>query len=436
MKQVYGLLLLFLISTLGVFAQNTQRVKVMTYNLLNYRNTTSWCDGTNNSSSQKDNRLNTIVNHVSPHILICQEVGANSGVPTDRILTNALNVSGVTYWDKASFTNNGFSNIVNAAFFDTRYIGLKSQDFITVDASNQSLVRAIDFYRFYYKDSLLADDPDTIFFTVVGVHLKAGGSNSDAAQRTAAANATMRHIQTQVQDDNVILCGDLNVNSGNSAAFQQFVNYSVAGVRLYDPLNDVGNWYNDYGSRLIHTQSTRLSNTNGGCFSGGGMDDRYDHILVSDEILNGAERMEYVNNSFTVIGNDGLHFNDDITSGTNLSVPANVLTALHGMSDHLPVTLELDIEKKTVGLQSNQLKSQHLRIAQLNADEIQIEWPYNVGGVAQVEIIDMNGQRVLNHEPRGTRTVLNVSTLSHGMYLAKVTETSGAQAIAKFILLP
>lgn len=435
MKQVFGLLLLSVGLSIGAIAQNTERIKVMTYNLLNYRNTTSWCDGTNNSSSQKDSHLETIVGHVAPHILVCQEVGA-SGVPTDRLLTNALNTNGTSYWAKAAYTNNSFSNIVNAAFYDTRYIGLKSQDFITVDANNQNLVRAIDFYRFYYKDSLLADDPDTVFFTVVSAHFKAGSTSSDEAQRSAAALATMQHIQNNVQDDNVILVGDLNVNSGFSTAFQHLVDYSVVGVRLYDPINEVGNWYNDYGSRYIHTQSTRLSNTNNGCFSGGGMDDRYDHILISDEILNGAEGIEYVTNSFIVLGNDGLHFNDDITTGVNLSVPANVLSALHGMSDHLPVIAEIDVEKKSIGQTEQSLESHHIRIAQINSSTIQIEWPHNLGDMSELRIIDLTGQVVYRTEPTNSRVNVDVSSFQHGMYLAQLTAPNGNAVVTKFIILP
>ncbi|GGH71358.1 endonuclease/exonuclease/phosphatase family protein [Phaeocystidibacter marisrubri] len=434
MKKVYGLFLLVCGFNLAATAQNSERLKIMTYNLLNYRNTTSYCDGSNNSSSQKDTYLHTIVNHVEPHILVCQEVGAQSGVPADRILTNALNTGSTQYWAKAAYTNNGFSNIVNAAFYDTRYVGLKSQSHITQDASNNSLARVIDFYRFYYKDSLLSNDPDTVFFTVVGVHLKAGSTTSDQNQRTAAALATMQYIQSSVVDDNVILCGDLNMNAGSDAAFQHFINYSVAGVRLYDPMNETGTWYNNYGVRYIHTQSTRLSNTNSGCFSGGGLDDRYDHILVSDEILNGAEGIEMTNGTFTVIGNDGLHLNQDITDNSNLSVPSNVLTALHGMSDHLPVTLEFDVEKKNIGLREAPLHETAVRISQLTPNTVRIEWPLNVSDIRSIEITDLHGRCIHTSIPDGNAEVITLSRARAGVYVARLTRNNGELVHAKFMI--
>lgn len=434
MKKVYGLLLLFFVISTTSQAQSYQRLKVMTYNLLNYRNTTSYCDGTNNSSSQKDSYLKTIVGHVQPHILVCEEVGAQSGVPADRILTNALNTGGVNYWAKASYTNNSFSDIVNAAFYDTRYVGLKSQDYITMDANNQSLVRVIDFYRFYYKDSLLADNPDTVFFTVVGVHFKAGSATSDKNDRTAAALAIMQHIQYDVEDDNVILVGDLNLNSGNDAAFQHLINYSVAGVRLYDPMNETGTWYNDYGVRLLHTQSTRNSNTNSGCFSGGGLDDRFDHILVSDEILNGAEEMEVDVNSFTVVGNDGLHLNQALTDGTNLSVPASVLTALYGMSDHLPVTLEFDVRKLSIGLKENTEARVVIRVSQITPNQIQVDWPTNIGRVEKLEVYDINGRLLYTENPTDNRRQITLNPTPAGVYFVRLTEVDGTISHAKFTM--
>lgn len=434
MTKVYGLFLLLMSCSLTVGAQSTERIKIMTYNLLNYRNSTSWCDGSNNSSSQKDTYLSEVVQYAQPHILICQEVGANSGVPADRILTNALNTGSTSHWAKAQYTNNSFSDLVNAAFYDTRYVGLHSQSFITQDASGSSLVRVIDFYRFYYKDSLLGGlDKDTVFFTVIGAHFKAGSTTSDQNQRTSAALATMQYIQSNVPDDNVIMCGDLNLNTGASAAFQHLIDYSVVGMRLYDPINETGNWYNDYGVRYWHTQSTRTSNTNSGCFSGGGLDDRYDHILVSDEIINGAEGMEYVANSFTVLGNDGLHLNDDITDGSNFSVPSNVLTALHGMSDHLPVTLELDIEKMSVSTEENHLEPHHVRIAQLTANSIRIEWPVNAGAASLVQILDINGRVVSEHTPSDTEFEINNINWPNGIYIARIILANGDVAFAKFM---
>ncbi len=60
--------------------------------------------------------------------------------------------------------------------------------------------------------------------------------------------------------------------------------------------------------------------------------------------------MTYVAGSLTPVGNDGLHFNSSINSPTNNSVPAAVLTALYEMSDHLPVYVDIDVERLQISV--------------------------------------------------------------------------------------
>ena len=72
----------------------------MTYNLLNYRNTTQQCTASTNSASSKEQDLNTIVTYVDPDILVCNEIGGSSAQPVDLLLINALNINGVTKYSK------------------------------------------------------------------------------------------------------------------------------------------------------------------------------------------------------------------------------------------------------------------------------------------------------------------------------------------------
>ena len=54
--------------------------------------------------------------------------------------------------------------------------------------------------------------------------------------------------------------------------------------------------------------------------------------------------------SFRVVGNDGMHYNQGIDEGTNFSVPANIRSALYAISDHLPVLVELEVQRLGIGL--------------------------------------------------------------------------------------
>ena len=337
-------------STISILCsgQTPERLKAMTYNLLNYRNFTSWCPSSSNNPISKEGYLNEIVNHIEPHLLVCNEINGNNSSAHSRILNHALNINGETRWEKTDFFTNG-SSIANGIYYDKNVLGLKSQESISKDLSNQNLVRVIDVCHFFYKDSLLGLNPDTIFFTLFAGHLKAGSSSSDISQRDKATKAIMSFINSNSGIDNYLIAGDLNMKKSQELGFQNLINYSVSSINFYDPENQPGNWNNNYNFKDLHNQSTRDGATNNGCFSGGGLDDRFNHWLFNNDINQGLSRISYVPGSLTAVGNDGLHFNNSIISPTNNSVPSNILNALYEMSDHLPVTIDLDIERLQIG---------------------------------------------------------------------------------------
>lgn len=342
--------LIFLLISSGLSGQSPVNLRVMTYNLTYFRAFTSFCTSTNNPPGAKEGWLSTVVAHAQPDILVCNEVDGSNSTAHGRILNFSLNTNGTSRWAATDLYTNG-SSLINAVYYDQTKLGLKSQSIISNDLQNNTLVRGIDVVRFYYKDSLLAWNPDTIFFTVFAAHLKAGSTAGDLTERQKACEALMNYLAVNPRDDVYLLAGDLNMNKSQEAGFQQLLNYSNSAVRFKDPENVLGNWNNNGTFAAWHTQSTRDGLTNDGCFSGGGLDDRLDHILVNSTPLTPGSRMRYVPGSLHPVGNDGLHFNSAINSGTNNSVPATVLTALYELSDHLPVVADFEVDRLGIGLE-------------------------------------------------------------------------------------
>lgn len=407
----------------------------MTYNLLNYRHSTSYCPFSQNNPLTKEGHLKTITDHVNPDIMVCVEIGGNSATNGDFILTNVLNTGSVNYWDKAAYTSNGSGSLVNMLYYNTNKLALHSQDYITKDLNNNTIIRVIDVYRLYYKDPLLNAQSDTVFFTVIVAHLKAGQTASDLADRTDAAAAVMHYIQYQAKDDNIILAGDLNIYKSQEAAYQQFTQNQNVSIRLYDPLNTPGNWSNNGSFAQLHTQSTRTSQTNGGCFSSGGLDDRLDHILISDEIRDNLDNMHYINNTYWAVGNDGLHFNESITDGTNNSVPAAVLNALYGLSDHLPVMAEFDVKKQTIGITERMLHPADIHFTNPVQDYLRVTVSQEQLENPQLFIYDVTGNLIEQHNLIGHGhkygIELQTSHLPVGIYLLQVSTQNGDQAVVK-----
>ena len=160
--------------------------------------------------------------------------------------------------------------------------------------------------------------------------------------------------------DVATLSGDFNVYKASEPAFQNLVNPSYMPIAFYDPVNQMGDWTINSNFSEYHTQSTHSGSTD--CFSGGGMDDRFDFILMSGSIINGTKGITYHPNSYWAVGQDGNRFNGAINSPQNNTLPSNVIDALYNMSDHLPVVAEFDFGD--VGFASESTDAGFLSIVQ------------------------------------------------------------------------
>ncbi|MBO4614044.1 MAG: T9SS type A sorting domain-containing protein [Bacteroidales bacterium] len=318
------LLLVLTVFSLQSFSQG--RIKVMSYNLLNFNNYTSYCTAQNNPHEAKAGYLATIVANQQPDILCCCEVGGKNPTLTysiSYILGNSLNVNGVTRWASASASGNTYLN--NALFYDKTKLKLVAQTKVDTD------IREINIYKLKHLTS-----NDTLKVAIA--HLKAGTGYE--SQRGTEIQQLVNYLIAQGNNDNFIVCGDFNVYGASEPAFQNLVNPSYLPVAFYDPVNQMGEWANNWNYSEYHTQSTHTDNN--GCFSYGGMDDRFDFILMSGTIINGTKGITYHPNSYWAVGQDGYRFNGSIDSPQNNTLPSNVIDALYNMSDHLPVVAELD----------------------------------------------------------------------------------------------
>jgi hypothetical protein len=242
----------------------------------------------------------------------------------------------------ANYTHNGFSTLVNAIAYRSDLFGITHQWTISKDLNNGSLTRLIDVVRFYDKQAWpggsTSGSSDSLTFIIVAAHFKAGNTASDENTRKKEADAIIDFVDNIDFEENIILMGDLNVYSSYEDAYQSLT--AGNSFRFEDPVASPGAWHNSSTFAALHTQSTQMTS---GCFSGGGLDDRFDQILISEAISEGDAMMTYSNNSYFAVGNDGNHFNQAINSGTNYSVTSDVLDALYSCSDHLPVICDFDM---------------------------------------------------------------------------------------------
>lgn len=432
MQKIKKTLLFSLLLSIGFsdFAQSTDTLRVMAYNLLFYRQTTSFCPATVNNTTVKDNAMEDIIDHVVPDILVVNEMGGGSAVNAFRLLQNALNQNGRSFYSMANSTGIG-NSLVNMLYYNNQKLVLESQTTIDKDLNNNNLVRLIDVYTLYYNSPNLASSLDTTRIHVLAAHLKAGSTSSNQAERARATEAVMAYLDSNNATGNYIMAGDFNLARSTEAAYQDLINYVDPTLRFFDPVNVAGSWSNNSIFAALHTQSTH---TSGGCFAGGGMDDRFDFILISDEIRNNTDDVRYIPNTYQALGQDGLRFNQTIISPTNNSVPSVVSQALFNMSDHLPVIMDMEVSISGALSLAKTNPISKLKFANPTSGQLLIDLSNQKTQIKEVQILSITGKLIdLKRIDTESYLEFDLQDLPNGTYFIKVINQGYQQKVEKLI---
>ena len=429
MKRKILPIIILLWTVLSAQAQDT--LTVMQYNLLYYGNYNSGyaeCFETNNNTQRKDECIRTIVGYVKPDIFTVCEFGATAALQNDFLRHN-LNINGANYWQSDNIINYAGSNIINHIFFDSRKLGLKKHVALRTNP------RDTDIYELYLKTPNLAAG-DTIKLVCIVAHPKAGmGYESN---RRALMQVAMDHVNQYYPTDNVLIMGDFNMYGASEPGYRLLTQtYSNPSICFMDPVGSIGigEWNNNGLFAPFHTQSTRSYSEE--CFSGGGLDDRFDFILMADEIAFSYNHMRYVQGSYHAVGNDGHHFNMSVDQGYNSSVPVAVAEALFDGSDHLPVTMKIAVDVH-LGVEDNETQSLYAAVAPNPASDKAVVHFFNpMQGQVQFELYSLQGQLMQWESAdfgEGNRCFeLSLHDLMKGFYLLRITHESGFWQTVKMV---
>ncbi len=406
------LVILLAILSIKAFAQDT--VSIMSYNLLNYN------AGGANFARYYD--LRTIINYTKPDIVLACEI--EDVTAAQLLLDSAFNKAGVgTFTRSALVYNNNGTNTINMLFYKPGKVKLKSQ------LSIATTLRDIAQYRIYKSFA----PGDTVYVYLHMAHLKAGNSLTstppDEVQRLNEVTAFCNSIGSLPQNSNMLFCGDLNLKSNTEAAYSKLV--SSCTHTFNDPIQQEGFWNNSTTYKDIHTQSTRSSSNNGCCTGAtGGLDDRFDFILMNNTIKNNSNKFTYLTNSYTTIGNDGNHFNLDLLNGINTSVPANVNQALFNMSDHLPVSAKFVFYPTPQSIKKNELNSKLKLTCAHSNGSYSARIDSELEGWFDLKVIDVTGRNLITKKvliQQGTNNLpISSVDFSSGIYTLQISNISAA----------
>ena len=173
-------------------------------------------------------------------------------------------------------------------------------------------------------------------------HYKAGSTATDQDRRNAEARSIRGDANRLSADANMIMAGDFNIRSCDEAMFQTLT--APGSSQVFDPVNLAHtncNWNNRSSLRRWHTQSP--ADGSDGTLVTGGMDDRFDFQMVTDDLLDG-EGLSVIPDTYRTFGNNGSHhLNDAVNASRNTAASRPILNALARTSDHLPVVVDYQL---------------------------------------------------------------------------------------------
>jgi len=300
------LLVLAVLVTGSLVAQDT--VRVMTYNLLQYFS----------APDSRDSYFRTVLQATKPDLLVVEEISDPSSVA--GFLTNVLNYGGTDEYGAGTFIEspNG------AAWGGSNALYYRKSKFSFIE--NQAILTELrDINQFTVQHS------SGRYLLVYAVHLKASNTAADSAQRSREIENLMQVTRALPAGTDYIVTGDFNFYGDYEPAYVKLTTPLNAPGTFINPIPMFGTWNsNQYPE--FHTQATRASL--------GGLDDRFDLILVSKAVKDaGGITMLNPWTYYIAFGNDGSHYNKDINDPNppNTAVDTAVANALFYASDHLPV---------------------------------------------------------------------------------------------------
>ncbi len=363
-------------------------IRVATYNVLNF----SGNEGTNAWHRIGDFR--TVLSRIDPDILLVQEMVNPSGAQVflDSVMSFRANY--------AAFGTEYLDGCDEALFIDTARV-----EFLRAVVHDRALRDIIEYVL------VIRQSNDTLH--AFDAHLKAGDASADAEQRTTEVDPLHDEMGSIPFGDYYLLAGDLNVYTSDEAAYQSLTS-GTNGGRFTDPIDRPGDWHNHSEFADIFTQSPRTRQFDGGI--NGGMDDRFDFILVSPEL-----RARFLSGSYTAFGNDGHHMNDSINQMPNDAVDLTTANALHYASDHIPVYADFAFDSRFSGVAAAS-SNDRMRVAPLPASGV-----VRIGDATlrAISLIDLNGRTVRRVSASGGRIRLDVSDLPSGLYEIRATDRDG-----------
>lgn len=307
-------------------------LQIMFYNLYRFPSATP-----NNRSIV----LGDILSSFQPDILLTCELENEQGMVD--ILQNSFSYTNDSF-AAANFVYNQSDTselLQQMVFYNTKKLILHKQVIYL------TTVRDINHYTFYIPTTNTVTD--TLFLEVFVAHLKSSTGPANRQARYDMVDTFVQVLNTLPVDRAVLFAGDFNFYNANEIGYQHIIDTNRL-LKMIDPIQQPGSWQDNAAFAAIHTQATRTSAAGFGLYGAtGGLDDRFDFIMMSENLNDTASKFHYVPNSYQAYGNNGNCLNQKVNdTACNGPFQQFLREQLHNMSDHLPVVMQLKINDSII----------------------------------------------------------------------------------------
>lgn len=392
--------LVFLLFSFAFYGQGT--IKTMVYNLLDF------------PSAYPNNReliLKEILMEYEPDIFMVCELQSEYGA--NLILDFSLNSEGEKY-AMAPFvpSQSGDPDHQQLIFYRKNLFTLENT------GVRATPVRDINYYTL--KLHTTDQDTDPVLIHVFVTHLKSSQGNANKNLRLEMVEEFLEVTRTMDPDSYVLFAGDMNFYTHTEPAYQLLTNENM-NITMADPIDRPGSWHNNIAFQDIHTQSTRIYSGPFGAGAGGGLDDRFDFIFISDNMLTDP-KLRYIPETYMAFGNNGNCYDNNINSPDCDGLFDQTLrNHLYNMSDHLPVVMEVETNKQIVLNTANQIvEAPFILESTLVKDVLKIRLGANFPPNTSFMVYNTLGQKLIEVHTENKKYIsIPVESLSAGFYFLR-----------------
>lgn len=401
---------LLFISCFYGFSQET--INTMFYNIARFPS---------GAPANRELILREILDEYQPDLFMVCELETESGA--DLILNTSLS-NQQNPFAKAVFQVNSSSDtdfLQNIVFYNTNKFILLGQEI------HQTAYRDINQYSF--KLNTTESNSDPIYLEIFVAHLKSSTGTANQQARLAMVEVFTDALENITNPNTYILfSGDFNFYTSSEPGYQKILSPDNA-FQMLDPINASGSWHDNANFQYTHTQCTRVSNAGFGFATGsGGMDDRFDFIMMSEN-FNTSSEFYYVENTYKAYGNNGncldKNINDSTCSG---EFPVELRDNLYYMSDHTPVVMQFETTQtflKNPVFEKNPL----VWFNSTNHSYDYIELGINIQEISSetknIYIYNLFGQKVQTVSINNNSHIqLNISDFSSGLYFIRMDNST------------